>query len=145
MAFINHSERPKRDLHARHRSTTLNAAVAVALVAAAPAVEEPAPKIPDVPYLKFKGNIYGIGKLQAQAGTKISFERAELHDDFQRLVEITSDIPTVVEEIEPIFAKWEGKYVVLLGLKKALEQFQAGGKMSGKLLANPVLKHARLG
>ena len=57
-----------------------------------------------------------------------------------------ADLPlTELYEHEPVIAKYEGKYVVLLGHKKAQEQLTNTGKLIGKLLSNPTLKRAKLG
>lgn len=143
MAFVNHREqRPARDVHARHRNTTVNTAIAAALIAAAP---EPvkAVDISNRDIVTFKGNHYDLEALLRQAGTKIDpFAKSELHDNFMTLAVPSREFSEDVLNHEPIFAKYEGKYVVLVGLKKVLAQFHANEPITGKLLPNPVLKYA---
>jgi hypothetical protein len=143
MAFINHREqRPTRDVHARHRTTSLNTAIAAAMIAAAP---EPvkAIDIRNRDIVTFKGNHYDLEALLRQPGTKIDpFNKDELHDNFMTLAVPSREFSDTVKDHAPILAKYEGKYVVLVGLKKVLEQFHANEPIVGKLLPNPVLKHA---
>lgn len=143
MSFINRDHRPSRDVHARHRNTALGAAAAAALISSAP---EPVKAVIDIrerDIITFKGNHYDLELLLKQAGTKIDpFEKSELHDNFMTLATPSREFSDAVKDHDPIFAKYEGRYVVLVGLKKVLAQFQASEPITGKLLPNPVLKNA---
>lgn len=100
----------------------------------------------------FKDHYYGVDLLRNQTGPAITFTLDELHEDFMTLAIPSRDLPQDAIDSDPIWNKFEGKYVCLLGLKKAIAQFQAAinhsvdkkgdGKLSGKLLSNPTLKRA---
>lgn len=142
MSFINRDTRPSRDTHARHRNTAFGAAVAAALVSSAPEPVQPI-DIRNRDIVTFKGNHYDLEALLRQPGTKIDpFSKSELHDNFMTLAVPSREFSDTVKDHAPILAKYEGKYVVLVGLKKVLEQFHANEPIVGKLLPNPVLKHA---
>jgi hypothetical protein len=92
--------------------------------------------------LTFKGNDYNVGKLLKLAGTSITFKHEDLHEDYLTLAEFKGEMPEDVQNHGPVVAKYEGKFVVLLGIKKIGEQFRAGKGFTARLLSNPVLKNA---
>lgn len=108
-------------------------------------VKEPVdPKSRDL--IGFKDHYYSVDMVRTQAALpstpQIEFDVAELHDSFMTLAVPSRDLPADALEVEPIWNKFEGKYVCILGLKKAIAQFNSGGKLAGKLLSNPTLKRA---
>lgn len=96
----------------------------------------------DIPLISFKGNRYDISKLLKLAGTSITFKHEDLHEAYLTLASFEGAMSDDVRDHVPIVAKYEGKFVVLLGIKKIGEQFRAGKGYSARLLSNPVLKNA---
>lgn len=96
------------------------------------------------PFVVFKGNYYAIASLRVQSGPMITIRPEELHED--QSVRIWPEVMNIVEldRAAPLFAKYEGKYVVLLG-KHHMERLLAETRpalLEGKLLSNPTLKRA---
>ncbi len=92
--------------------------------------------------ITFKGNRYKSGLLSDNAkmnGTPtIEVKTTELHPNFETMVSSIGELPL---GHEPVFAKYEGSYVVLLGKEKVLQGKQEGKLfIRGKLLSNPMLK-----
>lgn len=110
-------------------------------------VEPPKPAInlSRTAHVHFKDNNYDIALLRMQAGPKIEVGKSELHSTVFAQVRV-AELPLAdLYSYDPIFAKYEGKYVIVLGHKAAEDQLTKNGKMTGKLLSNPTLKRAKLG
>jgi hypothetical protein len=93
--------------------------------------------------MRFKDNYYAVELLHAQSniGPKIEVTSDELHDNFITLVVPSRELPEVTLAHEPVFTKYEGKYVVLLGLKAVMAWAKSGnGKLKGRLLSSVALK-----
>lgn len=116
--------------------------------AAVPVVE--VPKIPVNPKSRdlmfFKGNHYAVEMLRAQSkgGPLIEISRSELQG-IAAMPTSSRELPAEVLDLAPVFAKYEGKYVVLLGMKSIVDRLstvpeEADIKFKGRLLSNPSLK-----
>lgn len=93
--------------------------------------------------VKFKGNTYSLKKLLKQAGPQIEFDKDQLHPDYKTLTVCEGEIDWMAHHKgAPIFAKYEGKYVPVLGYLTVFDLATEGKVIKGKLLANPVLKNA---
>ena len=95
----------------------------------------------------FKENKYSADQLshQSSSGPMIEIDSSELHDNFITMVSLPRDMPEEMQKRTPVFAKYEGKYVVLLGgqsVSVALAKVAVGEsiKLKGRLLSNPMLK-----
>lgn len=86
--------------------------------------------------ITFKGNTYSVEALSKQTGPDIEITEKDLHPD-NRLVGTI-----IIGTGKPIFAKYEGKYVVLANKMVIDEAIQNNKPLKGKLLSNPVLKRA---
>lgn len=110
-----------------------------------PVVEAPKPvDLSTINHLTFKGNAYGVDKLKSQSGPEVRVTSDEMHLKFDTLSEFNRDVYDLAKDMNPIITKYEGKYVVLLGHYRALEQLQKSGGLKGKLLSSPALKNAKL-
>lgn len=89
--------------------------------------------------LQFKGNKYDVNKLAKKAGPIITVKADELHEENDTLVEIKEGQSDLVVAL---FAKYEGKYVLLTGRGAFAGPLKEGLPITGKLLSNPVLKTA---
>lgn len=124
------------------------------------------PKVPIDPtahdLIAFKDRYYDIGKIRGQlkAAPKIDVEVGELHENYMGLAIPTRELPEDVLNLEPVFTKFEGKYVVLLGKHRVLAKMDAKTAevlatkridnsqteeerkfyLKGTLLSNPTLK-----
>lgn len=94
-------------------------------------------------FVLFKGNRYSIKAIKnnLSSAPKIIVKVSELHADHELLRPASGDFEAGYGEF--VVAKYEGKYILLLGrenfeaqqiLKKGLTEFQA------RLLSNPMLK-----
>jgi hypothetical protein len=96
--------------------------------------------------VRFKDNTYSADILRAQSGSGpvIEINGAELHEKFDTLVSTTVEASEKLNKNTPIFTKYEGKYVVLLGLEIVLANISnAEGqpvKLKGRLVSSPMLK-----
>lgn len=95
----------------------------------------------------FKENKYSADQLshQSSSGPMIEIGSDELHDNFISMVQTTPGLPPELMNRTPVFAKYEGKYVVLLGVSTVLEAHRKAEKgesyqLKGRLLSNPMLK-----
>lgn len=91
------------------------------------------------PFVKFKGNYYSIALLLKQAGPTIEIESKDLdgNPSAQLWPEVEETVKAEWENMMPIYARYEGKYVLLLGKAK---KPSASGVVKGKFLSNPTLK-----
>lgn len=95
--------------------------------------------------IAFKDKLFCAKLLSVQAGHAVTIEAEgeyKYHPDFIKISTPTRELAEELHNHDPIFARWEGGYVVVLGHKKALEQFKSSGRMKGKFLSNPTLKRA---
>ncbi len=97
--------------------------------------------------VRFKENQYSAELLSSQSssGPMIEISSDELHDNFVSMVTATPGLPAELMNRAPVFAKYEGKYVVLLGAGAAIEAYRKAPqgetfKLKGRLLSNPMLK-----
>lgn len=93
--------------------------------------------------IHFKDRYYAVELLCKQAGPEIMVKAEELADDIETAATESRQLPQEIYSLKPVFAKYEGKYVVLLGLKSVLDQLRRDGHnavIKGRLLSNPVLK-----
>ena len=97
--------------------------------------------------INFKNNRYTVDQLgrQSSSGPMIEISSDDLHPDFITNVSFPKDMPEELQKRSPVFAKYEGKYVVLLGgqsVSVALAKVAVGEsiKLKGRLLSNPMLK-----
>jgi hypothetical protein len=91
-------------------------------------------------YVTFKGHLYKLRAMQdnLNSAPKIEIKMSELHPDGENLVLQGNGVPA---EAEPIFAKYEGAYVVLVGTSAVQRAKQEGTLfLRGRLLSNPMLK-----
>ncbi len=95
----------------------------------------------------FKENRYSADALAhtSGAGPMIEISSNELHDNFISMVKTVPGLPPELMSRTPVFAKYEGKYVVLLGVSTVLEAHRKAEKgesyqLKGRLLSNPMLK-----
>lgn len=116
-----------------------------------PRQELPVPTEPPKPIdplsrdlILFKGNYYDVAKLQAQRGPEITVGQHELNDDEVIAAKESRPFPTELINAAPIFAKYEGKYVILLGMQAVLNAVSQQLPIKGKLLSSPTLKNAKL-
>lgn len=99
------------------------------------------------PTIQFKDNLYSAEAIQtcSKSGPMIEISSDQLHDYFFTLVSLPRDMPDELQKQTPVFAKYEGKYVLLLGLAKVMERYRSAGegnaiKLKGRLVSNPMLK-----
>ena len=97
--------------------------------------------------INFKDNRYTADQLghQSSSGPMIEISSDDLHPDFTTNVSFPKDMPEELQKRSPVFAKYEGKYVVLLGLGSVMESCRKAGegqviRLKGRLLSNPMLK-----
>lgn len=90
----------------------------------------------------FKGNYYTVKGLRAQRGPIISVEQKDLCTDPKIVAKASRELPEEVDNGHVVFAKYEGKYVVLIGINVALRAMVEDVAVPGKLLSNPTLKNA---
>ena len=97
--------------------------------------------------VRFKDNQYSADQLghQSSSGPLIEISSDELHDNFISMVSTTPGLPPEMMNRTPVFAKYEGKYVVLLGLGSIMASYRSvkegqSIKLKGRLLSNPMLK-----
>jgi hypothetical protein len=69
-------------------------------------------------------------------------EHHELNDDVEIAAKESRPLPTELVNAAPIFAKYEGKYVILMGMQAVLNAVAEQRPIKGKLLSNPTLKNA---
>lgn len=106
-----------------------------------------APSIDKQIVVRFKDNRYSADQLshQSSSGPMIEIGSEELHDNFSSMVQISPGLPPELLNRTPIFAKYEGKYVVLLGGGSMIDARRKASngepyKLKGRLLSNPMLK-----
>lgn len=95
--------------------------------------------------IAFKDKLFCVKLLGMQGGIAIVVTAEgviSMHKDCMTIATPTREFSEDLQNQEPIFARWEGQYVVVLGHRKAQEQFKSSGRMKGKLLSNPTLKRA---
>ena len=97
--------------------------------------------------VNFKENRYSADALAHSSGSgpMIEISSDELHDNFISMVRTTPGLPPELMNRVPVFAKYEGKYVVLLGATTVIEAHRKAEKgepykLKGRLLSNPMLK-----
>lgn len=97
--------------------------------------------------VQFKDNRYSaeLLNLQSGSGPMIEIDSEELHENFITIVSLSNQSSEEMQKRVPVFAKYEGKYVVLLGLSTVMESCRESGnnssvKLKGRLLSNPMLK-----
>lgn len=115
-----------------------------------PQVEEPKVQIDPTSrdLICFKGRYYVVDLLRKQTGPEIQVKTEELADDIENAAKESRPMSEEIQNLKPVFAKYEGKYVVLLGLKAVLDQLRKDGHnatIKGRLLSNPVLKRCVIG
>lgn len=91
----------------------------------------------------FKDRFYAVELLRKQAGPEIQVKVEELAADIENAAKESRPMSEEIQNLKPVFAKYEGHYVVLLGLKTVLAQLRTDGHnavIKGRLLSNPVLK-----
>lgn len=95
----------------------------------------------------FKDNKYLVDQIghQSSSGPMIEISSDELHENFITMVSFPRELPEELQNRTPIFAKYEGKYVVLLGLGSIMASYRSvkegqSIKLKGRLLSNPMLK-----
>lgn len=99
---------------------------------------------PMVRVILFKGNRYSTALLSKQAGPSISIEPHDLHPDAEIVKSWNGTVSSPLEDDMglPVFAKYEGKYVALLGAGTVAACLKDNKPLKGKLLSNPTLKRA---
>ncbi len=97
--------------------------------------------------VRFKDNQYSADQLshQSSSGPMIEIGSDELHDNFISMVQTSPGLPPELMNRTPVFAKYEGKYVVLLGASSVIDAHRNAAKgepykLKGRLLSNPMLK-----
>lgn len=91
----------------------------------------------------FKGNFYDVPMLLKQTGPMITVPENELNDVEENAAKASRDLPEdVLNYSTPVFAKYEGKYVVLLGAQALEKAVKEKRTIVGRFLSNPTLKRA---
>ena len=105
------------------------------------------PSNSNVSFVRFKDNQYSAEALarQSSSGPMIEIGSDELHDNFISMVTTAPGLSPELMSRAPVFAKYEGKYVVLLGQQTVAAIAAKLGvgesaKLKGRLLSNPMLK-----
>lgn len=107
----------------------------------------------DQQILTFNGHDYHVNRVTARAadGPRVEFKIDDLdligaHPVQVRLFGLAPDSSkNFVYEGVPVFYKFEGKYVVLLGSEVVRQKIEAGQQViAGRLISGPSLKRARV-
>lgn len=95
--------------------------------------------------LTFHGHDYHVAKVITRAGDapRVEFKLDELDLIGAHPVRLSKDMAPY--RGTPLFYKFEGKYVVLLGSEVVREKIEAGQQtIAGRLISGPSLKRARV-
>jgi hypothetical protein len=100
------------------------------------------------PFIAFKGHQYNAEAVLAHLAMAPAVEVPQAALSHEANVEprdkLTDRVRAKLFYREPVFAKFEGKFVVLLGEHTAAAELAQQGKVKGRLISNPTLKRCLL-